>query len=235
MRYAIYFTPPADDPLTRLAAEWLGRDAFTNQIFTQPAVEGFTAEAFTALTDDARRYGFHATMKAPFALADGRTEAELIAALEDFSEGTPAFTLPELVLGQIGRFFALIPGDWSAELQMLADDCVSRFDSFRAPLSESDFARRNPDQLTPERRQNLINWGYPHVFEDFRFHMTLTAQVDPAEQPAMRAAIQSFFGDDVAAPRRIGHLALFAEPARGTPFILKHLVQLPEPAIRKTA
>ena len=26
MRYAIYYTPPADDPLTRQAAQWLGRD-----------------------------------------------------------------------------------------------------------------------------------------------------------------------------------------------------------------
>jgi putative phosphonate metabolism protein len=235
MRYAIYFTPPADDPLTRLAAEWLGRDPFNNEALEQPAIQGFSADAFKALTSDARRYGFHATMKAPFSLADGRTEVELIAALEDFSAGTSAFTLPELVLGQIGRFFALVPGDWNAELQMLADDCVSRFDSFRKPLSESDFARRKPDQLTPEQRENLVNWGYPYVFGDFRFHMTLTAQVEPADQPAMRAAIESFFGDYVAAPRRIGHLALFVEPERGAPFILKHIVQLPEPAIRKTA
>ena len=31
MRYAIYFTPPADDPLTRRASHWLGRDAMTGE------------------------------------------------------------------------------------------------------------------------------------------------------------------------------------------------------------
>lgn len=235
MRYAIYFTPPADDPLTRLAAEWLGRDAFTGRTFAQPAIEGFSPEKFSGLTADPRRYGFHATMKAPFELADGKSETALMAAFEEFASGTSAFTLPELVLGQIGRFFALVPAEWNAGLQMLADDCVTRFDSFRAPLTAGDIARRNPDRMSESQRQNLMNWGYPYVFEEFRFHMTLTAQVDPEDQDAMRAAIEAFFGNLTRAPRRIDHLALFAEPERGAPFILKYSVKLAEPAIRKTA
>jgi putative phosphonate metabolism protein len=235
MRYAIYFTPPADDPLTRLAAEWLGRDALLGRSIQQPAVAGFDDGNFAELTAEPRRYGFHATMKAPFELAEGKNEQALIAAFDEFAAGTTAFTLPELMLGQIGRFFALVPGDWSAELQMLADDCVSRFDGFRAPLSELDIARRNPDRLSESQRENLVNWGYPYVFEDFQFHMTLTGQVEPADQPVMRAAIEAFLGDFAKAPRRIDHLALFVEPERGAPFNLKHIVPLAEPAIRKTA
>ena len=38
MRYAIYFTPGQDDPLTRLAASWLGRDPFTGAQPPAPAV-----------------------------------------------------------------------------------------------------------------------------------------------------------------------------------------------------
>ena len=235
MRYAIYFTPPADDPLTRLAAEWLARDAFSDRELPQPEVEGFERAKFRELTADPRRYGFHATLKAPFELAEGKTEQALIAAFDEFASGTTAFTLPELVLGQIGRFFAFVPAEWSAELQMLADDCVTRFDSFRAPLTEQDIARRSPDRLSESQRQSLLTWGYPYVFEDFRFHMTLTAQVDPEDQPAMRRAIETFFGSFTRAPRRIDHLAIFVEPERGVPFVLKHIVQLADPAIRKTA
>jgi Protein of unknown function (DUF1045) len=63
-------------------------------------------------------------------------------------------------------------------LIQLAADCVSEFDSFRAPLSEADRARRNPSQLTPAQREHLDRWGYPYVMDDFRFHMTLTGRLD---------------------------------------------------------
>jgi putative phosphonate metabolism protein len=235
MRYAIYYTPPADDPLTRRAAQWLGRDAFTGEGLAQPIVEAFSEAAFADLTADPRRYAFHATLKAPFELAGNRAEDELLAAFEDFAAATPAFTLPQLVVGQLGRFFALVPAAPNAELQMLADDCVSRFDVFRAALDERDIARRNPERLSPPQRQNLLDWGYPYVFEEFRFHMTLTAQVDPEDQPAMRAAIDSWFAGLVPAPRPVEHLALFVEPARGVPFTLRHIVQLSDTARRKIA
>ena len=38
MRYAIYFTPGQNDPLTRIAASWLGRDPFTSAQPPAPAV-----------------------------------------------------------------------------------------------------------------------------------------------------------------------------------------------------
>jgi hypothetical protein len=204
-------------------------------LLAQPAFEAFPGTVFSELTEDARRYGFHATMKAPFALAAGKTEASLVAAFEEFASATPAFTLPQLVLGQLGRFFALVPAEWDSSLQMLADDCVTRFDGFRAPLSEADLARRKPDALGESQRQNLLDWGYPYVFEEFRFHMTLTAEVDPADQPAIRHAIEQHFADLVPAPRPIDHLALFVESERGAPFRLMSLVQLADAARRKTA
>jgi putative phosphonate metabolism protein len=235
MRYAIYYTPPADDPLTRRAAHWLGRDAMSGETQVQPTLEAFPETVFSELTADPRRYGFHATMKAPFELTEGKTEESLVSAFEEFATGTPAFSLPQLVLGQLGRFFALVPAEWNPALQMLADDCVTRFDGFRAPLSDKDLARRKPETLGESQRQNLLDWGYPYVFEEFRFHMTLTGQVDPADQPAMRHAIEQHFADLVPAPRPIEHLALFVEPERGAPFRLMHIVPLADAARRKTA
>ncbi|KAB2872867.1 MAG: hypothetical protein F9K43_07090 [Bauldia sp.] len=40
MRLAIFFTPPEGDPLTRAAARWLGRDAFSGQRLDREPVEG---------------------------------------------------------------------------------------------------------------------------------------------------------------------------------------------------
>jgi hypothetical protein len=70
------------------------------------------------------------------------------------------------VVGSISGFIAVIPAEPPAELIRLAADCVSAFDSFRAPLTEADRARRNPSQLTPKQREHLDRWGYPYVMDD---------------------------------------------------------------------
>ena len=76
-RFAIYYRP-APRRLGRCwrarAEAWLGR----------------SPESRTALTVSARRYGFHATIKAPMALAAGRTRAELEAALAAFARDAAA-------------------------------------------------------------------------------------------------------------------------------------------------
>ena len=120
MRYALYFTPPASDPLTLSAQRWLGRNAFTGAALEQPTVTGFDAAALAGLTADPRRYGFHATLKAPFTLSEGRSEAELIAEIGRFVAETDAFDIPEVVVGRLGSFFALVPGDHCDALQGFA-------------------------------------------------------------------------------------------------------------------
>ncbi len=68
------------------------------------------------------------------------------------------------------------------------------FERFRAPLSEAEIERRSPDSLSPLEFRNLYQWGYPYVFEAFRFHMTVTGRVSDAEAPRIRGAIEEFFG-----------------------------------------
>ncbi len=163
MRFALYFTPPAADPLTRTAARWLGRDAFSGEILTPagPLPEGFSAEAQAALVAEPVRYGFHGTLKAPFALAEDRTEADLLAALRTFAAETPAFTIPRLMVGRLGPFFALVPDGDAPDLEGFAARCVRHFEPFRAPLSAADIARRKPETLTESQRAHLEDWGYP--------------------------------------------------------------------------
>ncbi len=94
MRYAIYFTPERDDPLTRVAANWLGRDPFTGAAAPAPAIGRLSPAEIAFHTAAARRYGFHATLKAPFRLAGTETEASLIKAMEVFAEGRGASRHP---------------------------------------------------------------------------------------------------------------------------------------------
>lgn len=235
MRYAIYFTPPEGDHLAVLAADWLGRDHFQNKTVDQRVSEQFSQDELADLTAEPRRYGFHATLKAPFALADNADEVALHAAFDAFAETLAPVRLPSLALGQLGSFFALVPADWSEDLQDLADACVRHFEPFRAPLDEADISRRKPDSLSASQLNHLLTWGYPYVFEDFRFHMTLTGQVPADRQPDMRTLLAATFAPAIGRPIEISHLSLFKEPQRGAPFLLDRIKPLQDARQRKTA
>ena len=145
------------------------------------------------LTRDPRKYGFHATLKAPMALAIGKTEAGLLAACETFA-GTPrAIPVIRPVVDAISGFIAVVPAEPSAELERLAADCVREFDSFRAPLTPEDRARRNPSALTPRQCDYLDRWGYPYVMEEFRFHMTLTGRLDAERREPVLTMLRIVF------------------------------------------
>lgn len=211
MRYAVYFTPEKTHPLTIAAARWLGRDAFTGDHHSENT-------DWAELTEEPRRYGFHATLKAPFELSEKKTEAQLIAALKNFAETRTAFDIPQIVVGQLGPFFALVPHSVHGPLQDFAADIVDFFDEFRAPLSETDIARRRPQNLTQKQRDNLMLWGYPHVMDEFRFHMTLTGPTDEPQRPDIHGMLNGHFADFINRPLAITGLALFVEEKRGEPF-----------------
>ncbi|MEK1929119.1 MAG: DUF1045 domain-containing protein [Pararhizobium sp.] len=235
MRYAFYLTPDEDHPLTNAAAKWLGSNPFTGETARLEAASDFDAVDLTALTSDPRRYGFHGTLKAPFPLAAAKTEVQLLTAFDRFAEECAPFEIPEMVLGQLGPFFALVPAADCPELQALADETVRRFEPFRAPLSSDDLSRRKPDSLTDVHRSNLLSWGYPYVFESFQFHMTLTGPVPVERQVSMRALLEQTFAEFIGKPLAVTSLALFTEHARGAPFTVHSLLPLGGTSKRKMA
>jgi putative phosphonate metabolism protein len=235
MRYAIYYTPGQDEPLARIAANWLGRDPFGAATRPVEAVGDLSAAEVAFHTASARRYGFHATLKAPFRLAPNETEASLRAALDAFAQATPPVVVPRLVIGQIDGFFALVPEAPFAPLNSFAGEVVRSFDPFRAPLTEVEIERRSPDALKPDEFRNLCQWGYPYVFDTFRFHMTLSGRVGPQESPRLRAAIDSLFADVLRQPVPVDALTLFVESEPGAPFMVLSHHALGHGPARKTA
>lgn len=231
MRYAIYFTPPSNDPLTTVAGQWLGRDALSTVSLVQnhQSIDLMSPDERIALTADPKRYGFHATLKAPFELRQDKSESQLIDAFDEFVGDFQGFSIPEIVLGRLGAFFALVPGGFCPEIELLADRSVSLFEGFRAPLRESDIARRSPENLNESQRQNLMTWGYPYVFEDFRFHMSLTGPVAPDRRQIVQRALEARFAPFLGRPLRVDHLAIFVEPEPGSPFKVLKIAPLAEP------
>ena len=176
-RYAIYYVAAAGSDLDRFGAQHLGYDAFGGADLPFPDDVVNSVPDWRELTRDPRKYGFHATLKAPLPLAAGKTEAELLAACEVFAAAPRPIPVIRPVVDSISGFIAVVPAEPSAALERLAADCVREFDSFRAPLAPEDRARRNPAGLTARQCDHLDRWGYPYVLEDFRFHMTLTGRL----------------------------------------------------------
>jgi hypothetical protein len=150
-------------------------------------IDGADAGSWTAFVREPRIYGFHATLKAPFYLAKGSNEADLERAVLDFAAAQPAVLAGELAVRELGSFIALVPNTPRPALDRLAQACVREFDRFREPMSGPERERRLAAGLSARQIENLDRWGYPYVFQDFRFHMTLTGSLPlPERSRALR-------------------------------------------------
>jgi putative phosphonate metabolism protein len=220
-RYAIYFAPPRDTALARFGDGWLGRNIETGRVLPQPALATMPASRLTELTEAPRHYGFHGTLKPPFRLADGDDTRRLHASLARFAARQAAFAIPRLMLKTIGCFLALRPAAPVPALDALAAACVEAFDDFRAPPEPTELARRAAAGLTPRQAELLARWGYPYVFDEFRFHLTLTGDVaDAGERAAVQAALLPLLEPVQAEPVAVDALCLFRQSDRAAPFRL---------------
>ena len=229
MRTALYFTPARDHPLSQSAVHWLGRDAYGELAPSGHPFEDTVPAEWAQLTASPRRYGFHATIKAPFPLAPGTSVAALDRALSAYCMETAPVMLPSLELARIGSFFALVPGGPSPELQAFAGDTVRTFEPFRAALSEVDIARRAGANLSDTQKENLRRWRYPYVFDEFRFHMTLTGPVPEADQPRIETLLRRHFAAFIGKSLSLDALSLFVEPQPGADFTVysSHALRCP--------
>ena len=219
MRYAAYWAPPSTSALWRFAARWLGRDPETDETFAAPDAR------HAAVTEEARRYGFHATLKAPIALAEGFSEADVVQALGGVAARFTPFATAPWVLANIDGFLALVPDPTiaagrPAPLHALADACVLALEPMRRALSEADIARRRPARLDPVARGYLDRFGYPWVLEKFFAHLTLSCRLDAAEREAVAAQLRVELAGLPAEPMPVHEIALFIEDAAGGPFRL---------------
>lgn len=208
VRYAIYYLPP-EGPLAAFGAEWLGWDVARGRPVPQPEVPGIAE-----MTAAPRKYGFHGTLKPPFRLAE-RTDAEgLMAAVERLAASRAPVRLDALEVGAMGHFLALVPRGEAGGLRDLAGACVAELDGFRAPPGAAELARRRKAGLSARQEEMLARWGYPYVLEEFRFHMTLTGRLSPAELTRAKAEVRRRL-PELAEPYVIDAIALAAERSDG--------------------
>jgi putative phosphonate metabolism protein len=218
-RFALYYAPSCESPWWQAGSAWLGRDAQSGEPCTQPQPPGL-ARPLAALTEAPRRYGWHGTLVAPFRLGAGLTQHDVLAAARAWAEQQRAFALP-VEAATLGDFVALRPAgaDGDARIRELASSALQSLNGLRAQPSAADLERRLAAPLSERQRALLLQWGYPYVFEEFRFHMTLSNSLADAGE---RATLLAWWRERTPAlgPLAVDRAALFVEPAPGEPFVL---------------
>ncbi len=222
-RYALYFTPAAGSAWEQAGSQWLGRDAQNGEPAAQLAIPGIPKLLLDSLTSDARRYGFHATLKAPFRLLEGFTETHLLEMAKEFCARQNLIVLDQPCVRPLDDFLALQVNGAMDEVGALAMRCVTYFDLLRAPLNNVELAKRRCAGLTARQEALLQRWGYPYTEELFRFHMSLSstlAHVDADVVYAIRKAAEQHFSQMISTtPLVINGLTLAREESPGAPFI----------------
>ncbi len=228
-RYGVYFCPDQDTALYRFGAWWLGRDC--RSIEVQPSPDcGLSPDEWRRITASPRHYGLHATLKPPFALAEGVTRAALVDALAHLAAGYAAFEAPRLQLAQHEGCLALTLSAASPSLAAIADACVVDLDRFRRAAGEAEINRRRRAGLTPRQDELLLRWGYPYVLDQFAFHITLTERLTDEESRHVMPILASQVAEFQTAVLSFNDLCLFEQADDKAPFILTERVPLSAPA-----
>ncbi len=208
MRYAVYFCPA---PASALAA--LGRDWVSRELAAQ-GIPGIALSRWNAMLADVRRYGWHATLRSPFTLSPDVDLNDLRRALQAVARSHAPFNLT-LRYARLAGFPALRPLGECRAANALAAACIEAVEPLRLPLAENDFQRR-ASGLDAIETHYLGRYGYPYVFERYRFHMTLSAPASVEEERALQRWLS--LRASMLPTARIDALTLCVESSPGAAF-----------------
>ena len=182
-RVAIYFLPKKNSSLENFGKNLLGRDINKKKKISLTRRQkyfinrGFTY--FDELKDyceQPAKYGFHATLKAPFRLKRNVKTKNFYDVISHIAAQHSRFKIKGLKVVYSKKFTFITSRKPNKLLINLENDLVKHLDTFRAELNKTEIKKRIPDSLTFKQNKYLKEWGYPFVFDQFKFHMTLMNQ-----------------------------------------------------------
>ena len=219
-RYAIYFAPADDSPLGVFGASVLRRKAESSEAWQNPDLPyNFdNTDLWLRCIRKPGRYGFHATIKAPFELVPGYSATELLSDVESFCRQQSVLPMPNLAPRRTRRFDALAFDQQPEAIRAFANQCVEHFEPYRGALTEADLKRRHQDNLSEEQQHYLDRYGYPYVFNQFNFHMTLSGTM-PDDDNGYLQWLSTIYPLMVPETPVLDRLSVFHQPDRNTPFV----------------
>ena len=217
-RYAVYYVPEEHSPLYSAGSALLGYDALRGQNVPAPSLplprDLPHNLSWDALVAEPMRYGLHATVVAPFFPLCDKEDA-LTDTLSLFCKRLAAVLTPLRVVEHRG-FLALMPDAATAAgrraqtaLRHMAGEATRVFAPLRRPAPEAELLRR-ANGLTGRQLSLLRTWGYPYLFEEYDFHITLTGP--STASPALCAVVAAYLADAIAQPQSVAHLCLCRQP-----------------------
>ena len=218
-RYALYYVPADDSALGRFGARLFGRWP-DNRVET----DTFDIPDRSRRIHRVARYGFHATLKAPFQLASGCTEEGLVRAVEEGVRDWRPVSLSGLRVTVDAQTLSLsrsatLVSDPHDPVCQLASRCVQEFEHWRAPLDEASRQRRKPESLSAHERKLLDTFGYPWVLDAFRFHITLADRRHTSADETLAQTLDERFSTMVTATPMLDRIAVCHESAPHEPLV----------------
>ena len=104
------------------------------------------------------------------------------------------------------------------ELSRFALSCVEAFEPYREALSEADIKRRKLQALSGRQGALLLEYGYPYVADEFRFHLTLSGKLSESDQDYENWIIGEYNRLITKTPV-LDRLAIFTQADRQSPFV----------------
>lgn len=216
-RYALYFAPP--QPWRAAGDAWLGRSPETGAAIA-PAAGADPRQL--DWTSDPRHYGLHATLKPPFRLKAGTCAHDLDAAVRALAARSQAFDAP-MQCRELRGFLAWCLADDTqtlARMQALAADAVRSLDGWRESPSEAELERRRKTPLDPEHEAMLRRWGYPYVFDQFVFHITLSNKLQGRDLEDAERQVAAMSAPLLREPMPVKSVSLYVQPEAQAPFLV---------------
>jgi hypothetical protein len=188
----------------KAVSQWLGTSSRN--------IAGISTAEMEKLLQAPNHYGFHATIKPPFRLKNGYTVNDVEKELATFTKELQPIFLPRLEIARIDNFFCLRPVSESTAINNLAAEVVRRFDYLRQPAEEKELARRRSVGLSDRQENLLLKWGYPYVLDEFRFHLTLTGNIENERQAEpLRCELSNRFDQGIQEPVSFDALSLYVQ------------------------
>lgn len=220
-RYAIYYSPSDTSALGLFGATVLRRTADSPKEWinnTHTFEPYFDLERWRSYTRKPAHYGFHATIKAPFELATDYTAVDLLTEMASFAATHQKIPLTGIIPTSLSSFRALALPEQPPQLGDFASTVVRHFEPFRRELSNADVKRRQAQKLSTSQNENLLQFGYPYIFSDFQFHMTLSESL-PDDENRFLPWLQTLFTNFVVDTPILDRLSLFRQVDREVPFV----------------
>jgi hypothetical protein len=97
---------------------------------------------------------------------------------------------------------------------------VRHFERFRRPTDPTELQRRRTSGLTQRQEALLGEFGYPYVFDQYRFHLTLTGRLDNETAARLRPWLELELGPVLLHQERVAELCVFVQDAADSLFRL---------------